>query len=124
MNVPAVIKELEEKYPGHTIIKNDESMPTEIICETEPGTEHPEYSIAIAVIDKSIRHYHTVATETYKVLRGTLRVYINDEDDIVVQEGETLVIHPGQLHWATGDETWIECESRPAWTREDHILAA
>jgi len=121
MNSKKVIEELEKKYPEKKIIKNDEDNPTEILCEIEPSTNHPEYSLAIAVIDKSAPHTHKKSKETYKVIRGKLALYIDSEKH-ELSEGEELVINPDQTHWAEGNETWIECYSEPGWTFEDHIL--
>lgn len=122
MNIDDVITELNEKYPGKSIFKNNEETTTEILCEIDPSTEHPEYSNAIAVIDKSIPHIHYKATETYKVIRGELTLYIGNEV-MALKEGESYVIKPNNVHWAKGDETWIEAYSEPGWTFEDQIIA-
>lgn len=122
MNVQAVLDELGIKYPGKIIIKNDEENPTEILCEIEPTGSHPDYSLAVAVIDKSIPHTHKVSTEVYRVVKGKLKLNVNNEI-IELSEGEEYAIKPGQIHWAEGDETWTECRSKPGWTSEDHILA-
>jgi len=121
MNSQRVTKELAEKYPNKLVFKNNEEHPTEIICEVEPTSEHLNFSTAIAVIDRSIPHVHLKATETYKVLRGTLTVYINGQAT-VLHQGDTLTIHPNQVHWAEGDEVWVECLSKPGWTAEDHVV--
>ena len=122
MNVQAVLNELSVKYPGKTIIKNDEESPTEILCEIEPTSGHPDYSLAVSVIDKSIPHTHKNLTEIYKVVRGKLKLSV-DNKIIKLSEGEEYTIKPGQTHWAEGNETWIECYSRPGWIPDDHILA-
>ncbi len=121
MNSKKVIEELKKKYPEKKIIKNDEENTTEILCEIDPSTNHPEYSLAIAVIDKSAPHTHEKSKETYKVTKGKLALYI-DSKKHELSEDEELVINPGQTHWAEGNETWIECYSEPGWTFEDHIL--
>lgn len=58
MDVKRVIEQLKKEYPSKKIIKNIENNPTEIICEIDPTEKHRIYSIAIAVIDQSIPHYH------------------------------------------------------------------
>lgn len=121
MNVEEVISELNKKYPGASVFKNDEENTTEILCEIEPTYEHPEYSNAIAVIDKSIAHVHYKSTETYKVIRGDLKLFVG-KDKIELSEGDTYVISSGIPHWAEGNETWVECYSEPGWTVEDHIF--
>lgn len=44
MNTQKIIQELQEKYPGKEIVLDSEDNPTEIICEIEPTSEHPERS--------------------------------------------------------------------------------
>jgi quercetin dioxygenase-like cupin family protein len=122
MKIKAVLNELSVKYPGRTIIKNGEENPTEILCEIEPTCEHPDHSLAISVIDKSVPHVHKRLTEVYKVIKGKLKFNV-DGKVIELTEGEAYTIKPGQIHWAEGNETWIECHSKPGWTPEDHILA-
>ncbi|MBP9690667.1 cupin domain-containing protein [Candidatus Woesebacteria bacterium] len=122
MKVPQIIQELEAKYPDKTIVKNDANDPTEIICEVEPTRDHPEYSLAIAVIDRSVSHYHKISTEAYTVIKGKLTLMINDEKRIL-HDGEQVTIPPGATHSAQGDEVWVQVESRPGWTFEDHIIA-
>jgi quercetin dioxygenase-like cupin family protein len=120
MNTEKVIEELSRKYPGKKIMKNEEENPTEIICEIEPTAEHPEESIAVAVIDKSKPHYHRKTREIYEVIRGNLTVNKNGQD-FHLGEGERLIIVPGEVHFATGNETWVKAYSAPGWTLEDHI---
>jgi mannose-6-phosphate isomerase-like protein (cupin superfamily) len=122
MNSIDVVKKLNKKYPGKKIIKNDEDNPTEILCEAEPTTDHSEYSLAIAVIDKCVPHIHEKSIETYKVIKGKLTLYI-DGKKYELDEDEEKVIKPGQTHWAHGNETWVECYSEPGWTFEDHIIS-
>lgn len=121
MDTKKVIEELKKKYPGKKIIKNDEDIPTEILCEVDPSTGHPEYSLAVAIIDKSTPHTHKKSKETYKVTNGKLVLYVDGKKH-ELSEGEELIIEPGQTHWAEGNETWVECYSEPGWTFEDHIL--
>lgn len=121
MNVNKVIKELGKKYPGKYIIKNDESSPTEIICEIEPTNKHDEWSLSVAVIDKSIPHYHRVTTEKYKVLKGQLRLVKNGKE-YLLKEGDVITIEPNTKHYAIGDETWITTLSKPGWKSQDHII--
>ncbi|MCX6813342.1 MAG: cupin domain-containing protein [Candidatus Azambacteria bacterium] len=121
MNVEKVIKELSQEYPGKQVIKNEEKNPTEILCEIDPTTDHPERSVAIAVIDKSKPHYHKKTKETYEVIRGSLTINKNGQD-FHLREGEKLVIEPGETHFAFGNETWIRVYSEPGWVLEDHIL--
>ena len=121
MNKKRVLSQLQERYPDRSVIALPDDNPTEILCEVEPTSEHPEYSKAISIIDSSVPHYHEKITETYKVLDGSLKVVV---DGIVheLDEGDELTIQPGSIHYAIGDETWIECKSVPGWIKDDHIL--
>lgn len=121
MNKRQIVEKLTIEYPGKNIICLPEENPQEIICEVDPTPIHPKYNIAIAVIDKSMPHYHLKVKETYKVLEGELTLVIDDTSH-VLKKGESFVVEPGQVHYAIGDSTWIECKSEPGWTAEDHIL--
>lgn len=123
MNVGEVMKQLETKYPNKAVFKNDEGNTTEILCETDPSSNHPDHSTAIAIIDKSEPHMHLNTTETYKVIKGSLKLHIGKES-IELNEGESYIINPGISHWAEGNETWLECYSEPGWTIEDHLTSA
>jgi len=116
MDKGKVIKELEEKYPGKKILKN----PGEIVCETNPAKNPGERGTAVAVIDWSLAHYHKKTIETYKVLMGELRVF-KDGKSCKLGVGDKLIINPGEIHYATGDETWVEVIATPGWTIEDHF---
>lgn len=118
MNIQKIIEELRLKYPNKTVINNGLG---EIVCEIKPGSEDPKESIAIAVIDSTKPHYHEIITETYKVIKGNLDLYVG-QNRISLKEGETYIIEPKHVHYATGNETWIECTSRPAWSFEDHLF--
>jgi len=121
MDSKKVIRELSQEYPGKKIIKNDEQNPTEIICEIDPATNHPEKSLAVAVIDKIKPHYHKKTTEIYEVLRGKLTINKGGEN-CELEKGDKLTIEPGEIHSAIGNEAWIKAYSEPGWTSEDHIL--
>jgi mannose-6-phosphate isomerase-like protein (cupin superfamily) len=122
MNSQAVIDELAALYPGKPIKKLTEDDPSEIICEFDPRDAHPDWSLAVAVIDRSVAHFHRRMTETYCVLRGTLILHV-DNQEYTLYEGQHFTILPGQVHWATGNATWVEVYCSPGYTAEDHILA-
>ena len=121
MNVERIIKELSQQYLGKKIIRDDEENPAEIICEIDPAVNHLERSVAIAVIDRSKPHYHRKATETYKVIRGELVLVINSQEH-KLKEGDNLTIKPEDIHYAIGNETWVEVYSSPGWSLKDHVL--
>src|SRR5688500_7239142 len=120
MTASGAIEYFRVTYPGKHIVALPEEDPTEIICEIDPADEHPEYGTAIAAIKASVPHYHKKATETYKVLRGDLKLFVDDQQH-VLEVGDTFVIKPEQIHYAEGDFTLVEVVSRPGWTPEDHI---
>ena len=92
-----------------------------MICETEPASEHPAWSVAIAVIDQSAPHFHRKSVETYEVMEGELLLWVENKK-ILLKKGETHSILPNQVHWAKGKATSIKATSKPGWVPEDHIL--
>lgn len=121
MNVTNVVGELRNRYPQKAIFKNDESNPTEIVCEIEPSVLHPEYSEAVAIIDRTDVHKHLKSTETYKVMRGVLTLNVDGQEH-TLNEGDEFTVKPQEVHSAIGDETWVYVTSRPGWTFSDHIM--
>jgi mannose-6-phosphate isomerase-like protein (cupin superfamily) len=107
-----VILGLQKKYPGKKIIKDSDNNPTEIVCEVEPTSEHHGHSLAVAVIDKSKPHYHKKTVEEYKVVNGVLNLYVG-EKIVTLKKGDKYTIEPNIVHWAEGNETWVECKSKP-----------
>jgi mannose-6-phosphate isomerase-like protein (cupin superfamily) len=122
MNSDQIILELQAQYPNQAIIKNNEDNPTEILCEIEPTSDHPDYSIAIAVIDKIVPHFHQITEETYEVIQGVLTLTVNDQNH-TLYPGDAYTIKPGEHHQARGNETWIKVTSHPGWTTNDHLGA-
>lgn len=121
MNTIKIIEELRKQYPGKAIILDPTDNPSEIICELEPTSEHPEKSVALAIVGKSVPHFHKMTTEIYVSVKGTLTVYKNGER-FIVNEGEQITIEPTVIHHVEGDEAWFLTYSQPGWTFEDHIM--
>lgn len=121
MNVERVVAELQETYPQANILLLPKTQPREIVCEIDPGANHPQYSLAVAVIDKSEPHYHRNTVEIYRILKGQLKLYVNNEEHLMF-EGQEYTVVPGTVHWAEGDETWVEVYTNPAWSPDDHHL--
>ena len=124
MNSSKVIDELRIAYPGKEIIEDYSDDPkefAEIIVEIEPSSQHPEKSLALAVVGKSRPHYHQNSTEIYEAQKGNLTVYV-DGVKHVLQPGEKLTVKPGKVHYAEGVEAWFLTYSSPGWTEEDHIV--
>ena len=121
MNVDKIVSDLKKKYPDQDIIIRKDDTSTEIIVEIEPSRDHPEKSLALAVVGISKLHYHKISTEIYEVLKGKLSLYIDGKKHILKQ-GEKITITSGQKHFAEGDEVWFLTRSTPGWTMEDHIF--
>lgn len=122
MQTDDVIEYFHNNYPDKTTVVLPRNNPTEIICEIDPTSLHPEYNRAIAAIKKSQPHYHRFSVETYKVIKGQLKLTI-DGKTYTLEEGDEHVIEPNLIHFAEGDFTLVQVDSRPGWTPNDHILA-
>jgi len=120
LKVQETVKELQRTHPDGNIVfnKNNKGKVTEIICEL---IQTPDFSKAVAVINKTQLHYHKTLTETYLVTRGRLQVIL-DNKEFYLDEGESITFFPYQQHRAIGNETWIEVYSQPGWRFSDHIL--
>jgi isopentenyldiphosphate isomerase/mannose-6-phosphate isomerase-like protein (cupin superfamily) len=121
MTAQGVLTHFQKVYPGKTILKLPDDNPTEIICEAEPSRYHPERSVAIAAIKSSAPHYHKESTEIYEVIEGHLDLYV-DGELVRLFKGDSYTIHPGQIHYAKGEFTFVKTTSTPGWVFEDHIL--
>ena len=112
--VERIRAELLREYPGSQVKVTDDRA--EMIAEISPGR-------AVAVIERSLPHFHRRMTEIYKVLRGTLYVACGGSGH-VLGVGDALTIEPGQIHHArgAGAPAWIEVLSQPAWTADDHLI--
>lgn len=119
MNITNVIEELKKKYPGKKILLNNRQNCTEILCEIDSTSLHTDHSVAIAVIDKAVAHYHDTSEETYRVIKGVLSLSVEGKK-YIMNEGQTYRIEPGQVHESTGDETWVQIISKPGWKQKDH----
>lgn len=116
-----VLALLNEKYPGKDAYDLD-GRGLHFVCEVEPVSEHPEYDTAVEVIIKSKKHKHNVMTQRYRVLEGSMTLYVEDEA-IELNTGDTYVVLPGKVHWAESDgKSLVELYSVPGWTKEDHIV--
>jgi len=115
-----VIEELKKKHPKSNIVfnKNKDGVISEIICEI---IQSPDFSKAVAVINKSLLHYHKTLTETYLVTKGILNVEVENKE-FTVKVGESVTFYPYQKHRTSGNATWIEVYSQPGWRLQDHIL--
>ena len=121
MNSKKIIQELQVRYPEKKIILDPPENPTEIICELEPTSDHPDRSTALAIVGKSKPHYHKKSTEIYEAVKGTSTVYKGGKK-FMLNEGGKITIEPHIIHYVEGDEAWFLTYSEPGWTFEDHIV--
>ncbi|MBZ5687375.1 MAG: cupin domain-containing protein [Acidobacteriia bacterium] len=101
-------------YPGRQIkVAEDKG---EMVAEISNG-------FAVAVIERSLPHFHLKTREVYRVLRGTLYVASGGEGH-VLRKGDSFTIEVGQIHCARGAEepAWVEVESTPPWSVDDHFI--
>ena len=87
-----------------------------MVAEIEPGR-------AVAVIGRSLPHFHRKMTESCRVQRGTLHVSSGGQGH-VLGAGDSLTITPGNVHFArgAGGPAWVEVLSDPPWTSGDHLV--
>jgi mannose-6-phosphate isomerase-like protein (cupin superfamily) len=111
--IAQIREELLRDFPGASIKVPDRA---EMVAEIEPGR-------AVAVIERSIPHFHRKMTEVYRGLRGTLYVACGGQGH-VLGPGDSLTIEPGTIHFArgVGGVAWIEVLSDPPWAPEDHLI--
>jgi len=115
-----IINQLKKKYPRSKAFDLD-GRSKHFVCEIEPTKDHPEYDRAIEVIISSLPHKHLKMTQYYKILSGTLKLYLGKKI-VTLKPGSKYTISPGNTHWAKSrDECWLEIYSKPGWTKEDHI---
>ncbi len=121
MTADEVMAYFQQTYPGQKVVALPDDNPTEIICEVDPASEHPNLNVAIAAIKASTPHYHIKSTETYEVLEGELHLHVGNTE-ISLHKGQSYVIKPHEIHHATGNFTLVKVTSRPGWTLDDHFL--
>jgi mannose-6-phosphate isomerase-like protein (cupin superfamily) len=121
MDAKAIVTELEKTYPGKLIKQLPADNPTEIVCEFDPRDQHPDFSIAVAIIDRSAPHFHNHTTEIYHILKGTLTMHV-DGEEFQMFEGQEYTVQPGKIHWASGDAVWVEVYCNPGYSPDDHHL--
>src|SRR6266550_5307629 len=114
VDTDATCIELMKAYPGCRVKVADDKR--EMVAEISDG-------FAVAVIERSLPHFHRKTREVYRVLRGTLAVGCAGLGH-VLERGETIAIELGQIHSASaaGEPAWIEVESLPAWSVSDHFI--
>lgn len=114
MDIDKTLAELLKAYPGSRVKVADDQR--EMVAEIRP-------EFAVAVIERSLPHFHLKTREVYRVLRGALCVACAGKG-YGLQKGETIAIVPGQIHFARafGEPVWKDMESEPLWTADDHFV--
>jgi len=122
MTLQEVLNYFETNYPGSNVVKVPENNPLELLCEIDPSSKHPQYSVAVAAISLSRPHYHNLSVEEYEVISGALMV---DVGGVVktLYEHEKISIPIRKVHSATSIEGYalVKVTSQPGWTLQDHI---
>jgi hypothetical protein len=67
----------------------------------------------VAVIDKTEPHHHKVTTEIMK-WSGGAGSYVNGK--VYIGPKTFLLRTAGEIHSATGAETWVKVTSKPGWS--------
>lgn len=114
IEVKKYIKKLKSTYPGCSVKVSKDKR--EMVAEIRDG-------FAVAIIERSLPHFHHKTREVYRVLRGTLYVAYEGKGH-VLRKGDSIAIEPGQIHFAraAGEPVWIEVESAPPWSADDHFV--
>jgi quercetin dioxygenase-like cupin family protein len=79
------------KYTG-VPLPEDEKTP--VLVTGDGGTEIATFTEKA----NQDRHQHHVSMETYTVLKGVLRILINDEGPLELSAGDEVIIRPGTVH--------------------------
>lgn len=115
-----IIHQLSKQYPNKPTYDLD-GRGLHFVCEVEPVSEHPEYDKAVEVIIDSKPHKHIKMTQYYTILKGNMELHYKN-GIINLKEEDKYTIEPNNIHWAKGDECWVQIHSIPGWTKEDHIV--
>jgi hypothetical protein len=132
-----MVESLSKEYPGKKIICLPKRNPKEVVCEVAVASDG-SWSLAVALIAKSIPHYHQTTWEVYRVLKGAVRLMdVTKRGKVLLPpsvrhpEGKTResfgpdVIWPSRVHcaWAIGRyPAKVLVLSTPAWNPKDHHL--
>jgi len=79
----------------------------------------------VTITDETKRHYHKKLTECYYVLKGSIRIEVDDRTEDL-NEGSLIMIYPETHHkaWKTSEEAAeILVACCPPWSEEDEILS-
>ena len=125
MDVEEIKAQLRQQHPESRIVENapDGTRITELVRE-DADTANAVSSSAMAVIERSPRHHHDQMTEVYRLVRGTLTLFV-DQETHQLAAGDEFRIDPGRTHWAESDPAdpaWVEVICTPPFTPADYFL--
>ena len=122
--------ERKTRIKVHIVRKVKDSNPQEITCGMMRKLTKPEDFkgmdfVHATIKDSTKKHYHKTLTEVYYVLKGAIKVEIDDKVE-ELDEGSLIMIFPNTNHkaWKTSEqdaEILVAC--CPPWTEENEILA-
>ena len=119
-------KAFKFKYPDKRVLfEPSEENPTAVVCEIEPASEHPDYSLARLALGSFEPHYHKLSSQTYDVLRGKLVLKLAlAGKEVVLIPGTEYIVPPNMVHSGESvtEDTVVEITSRPGWTPNDHVF--
>jgi len=120
MDVIKVKEYLHMSYPQANIIETTQidGVATEAVAELGESDDGQE-SRAIAVIRRSLPHHHDKTTEIYTILDGTLHVVLDGKEIILHKGDKPLKIEPRQVHFAYGEDVWVDVVSQPPYSPDD-----
>lgn len=112
--IETIRAELLNEYPGCNVVLSADKC--EMVAEISDG-------LAVAVVERSVPHFHQETKEVYRVLRGILYVACAGRGR-VLRQGDSMVIEPGESHFSqcTREPAWIEVQSEPPWSSRDHFI--
>jgi mannose-6-phosphate isomerase-like protein (cupin superfamily) len=98
---------------------------TEVIYELPRSKSGDPFSLAVADIVQSERHYHKLTTEVYVVLEGIGEMIIGDNPPRVIRPGDATTIPAGTTHYvrATTGPVRVLAVSIPAYSEADYYPA-
>jgi mannose-6-phosphate isomerase-like protein (cupin superfamily) len=100
----------------------DEVGETEFWIANDPETGYCGKFLFVADGQTCPYHHHGMKHETFFMVKGTLRLVL-DGEEMLLREGETLVVPPGQRHSFTGVGPALLLEVSMPSVRQDNFFA-
>jgi mannose-6-phosphate isomerase-like protein (cupin superfamily) len=102
--------------------KFDEIGETEFWIANDPETGYCGKFLFVADGQTCPYHHHAMKHETFFLVKGTLQLVV-DEEEMILQEGDTLVMPPGRRHSFTGVGPALLLEVSMPSVRQDNLFA-